>query len=80
MKKFQVAWDEALVDRVDASAALQGLSRGEWLRLAASHVLQHRVKLVLPSLPVASNGCQHPKEKRVTLPYANLCGECRHLI
>jgi len=78
MRKFQVAWDRALADRVDS--ALGGLSRSAWLSRAAEYVLDNRVKLVQRALPPETVGCSHPKDRRERLPYGNLCGVCHILV
>lgn len=80
MKKVQLAWDGSLVDQVDAAATAAGLSRTEWVRLAAQHVLDRRVKLGRPVINGAVVGCQHPRESRKQLPYGTLCGVCSILI
>lgn len=79
-KKIQLVWDQELVDQVDSTAALAGLSRTEWLRLAATYVLEHRVKMVTkPPAPVVV-GCPHPKELRQQLAYGTVCGRCHVLV
>lgn len=80
VRKFQVAWDDLLVDRVDASAALGGLSRSEWLRRAADYILEHRVKLVERPKELTAFGCRHPKDQRKQLAYGTVCGACKVLI
>lgn len=77
-RKLQLVFDDALVERVDRS--LGGLSRSEWMRLAAEYCLDNRVKLVKPPLVAQRPGCPHPKEKRVQLGYGTVCGECHILV
>ncbi len=80
VRKFQLAWDDLLVDRIDAASALGGLKRTEWLRRAAEYVLDNRVKLVERPRDPQVVGCPHPKAQRQQLPYGTICGVCKILV
>lgn len=79
-RKVQLSWDDLLLDAVDAHAALIGVSRSEWLRLAAQHVIDHRVKLVERRREPEVEGCAHPKDRRLQVGYGTICGLCRDLL